>query len=442
MATTEETTRSLVGRPVVDIDGEDLGHLEEVYRDWQSDRLTWGVVSGGRFGRRRFVPLRQAIESGEEIRVHATKAEVRDGPDVEAGDALNPAAESALDRHFGMAGPAGADEGRRSAAGSWLGHTVVDRGGDRIGRVDHVYRDAQTDEPTWAVVSRGFPRQQHFVPLSGVSNEGHQTLRIAATKDQVYDAPDVEEPRSRLARRVEERLKRHYARVPDARQDAAQPAPAPPPVAAVPRLDPDREAPEEAPEARRRAAASPVREQREQMREARARQHDEYGGFKWGAAFFGWLIAFGIAVLLTAVLSAAGAALGLTDVDPSQATSAAGTIGVVGGTILVLILVIAYFAGGYVAGRLARFDGARQGLGTWLLGLLITILAGVAGLVFGSQYNILASLNLPRVPVDEGSITTGAFIALGAVIVGTLVVAIVGGKTGERFHKKIDQVGT
>ena len=45
---------------------------------------------------------------------------------------------------------------------------------------------------------------------------------------------------------------------------------------------------------------------------ARARQRDEFGGVNWGASFFGWLVAVGVAALLTALLAAAGAAIGLT----------------------------------------------------------------------------------------------------------------------------------
>ena len=45
---------------------------------------------------------------------------------------------------------------------------------------------------------------------------------------------------------------------------------------------------------------------------ARARQRDEFGGINWGASFFGWLVAVGVAALLTALLAAAGAAIGLT----------------------------------------------------------------------------------------------------------------------------------
>ena len=59
----------------------------------------------------------------------------------------------------------------------------------------------------------------------------------------------------------------------------------------------------------------------------RERQRDEFGGLNWGAAFFGWLVAVGVATLLTAILSAAGAAIGLTKTSPSQAADSASTIG-------------------------------------------------------------------------------------------------------------------
>ena len=170
-------------------------------------------------------------------------------------------------------------------------------------------------------------------------------------------------------------------------------------------------------------------------------QRDEFGGFSWGSAFFGWLVAVGVAALLTALVGAAGAATGLTETSPSEAAGSAGTIGIVGGILLLAILMLAYYCGGYVAGRMARFDGPRQGLGVWLLGVIITIALAVAGLVLGSEYNLLGQLDLPRVPVDEGSLTTGGLIALAAVVIGTLLAALAGGKAGTHYHRKIDRVG-
>jgi hypothetical protein len=178
-------------------------------------------------------------------------------------------------------------------------------------------------------------------------------------------------------------------------------------------------------------------------RDAVDAQRSRYGGVRWGAAFFGWLSANGLAVLLLALLSAAGVAVGLTQGVPSadEATQEAGTIGIAGGIVLLVILFLAYLAGGYVAGRMARFDGVRQGIAVWAIGLLVVLVLAAAGLVFGAQFNVLQQLNLPRIPIDEGTTTTGTVIALVAVLLATLLGAILGGKLGDRFHRRVDRAG-
>jgi len=172
-------------------------------------------------------------------------------------------------------------------------------------------------------------------------------------------------------------------------------------------------------------------------------QRSRYGGIKWGAAFFGWLSANGLAVLLVALLSAGGVALGLTEgIDPAdEAAEQADTISIAGGIVLLVILFLAYLAGGYVAGRMARFDGVRQGIAVWVIGLVVVLALAVAGLIFGSEYNVLQQLNLPRIPIDEGTATTGGIIALVAVLLVTLLGAILGGKVGDRYHRKVDRAG-
>ncbi|MEA2333168.1 MAG: hypothetical protein QOH58_3306 [Thermoleophilaceae bacterium] len=172
------------------------------------------------------------------------------------------------------------------------------------------------------------------------------------------------------------------------------------------------------------------------------RQREEFGGFNWGAAFFGWLVAVGITALLTALLSATGAAIGLTELSGSEARSSAETVSIVGGILLIAVLAIGYYAGGYVAGRMSRFDGGRQGLGVWLIGLAVTLILAAVGAIAGSEYNLLGQLNLPRIPIDEGSLATGAAIALVILVVATLVAAMAGGKVGQRYHRKVDRVGS
>jgi MFS family permease len=173
----------------------------------------------------------------------------------------------------------------------------------------------------------------------------------------------------------------------------------------------------------------------------RQRQRDEYGGFNIGAACFGWLVAVGLAVMLTALLSAAGAAIGLTELSEGEAKANAETISIVGGVLLIVVLAISYYAGGYVAGRMSRFDGGRQGAGVWILGLLATVVLAILGAIAGSEYNLFSQLNLPRIPIDEGSLATGAAIALVLILVATLLAAISGGKVGERYHRKVDRAG-
>jgi amino acid transporter len=180
---------------------------------------------------------------------------------------------------------------------------------------------------------------------------------------------------------------------------------------------------------------------REHMRDVRARQRDEYGGINWGAAFFGWLVAVGLGAILLGLVAGAGAAIGLTQLSESDATSNADTLSLAGAIALLVVLMIAYYAGGYVAGRMSRFDGARQGAGTWIVGLVITIALGIAAAVLGSEYNVLEQLNLPRLPIDGQTLTTGGIIATIAVVLGTLLAAMAGGKIGERYHRKIDRTG-
>ena len=178
-----------------------------------------------------------------------------------------------------------------------------------------------------------------------------------------------------------------------------------------------------------------------------ATEKDQYGGIKFGSAFFGWLTATGMAILLTALVAAAGTAIAVsTSTDVGQATNQATqnpeTVGLVGGLLLLVIMFVAYFCGGYVAGRMARFNGAMQGVAVWLWAVLIAVAAAIATIVGGSRFNVLEQLNsFPRIPVDEGSLSTAGMVALIAIAVVSLVGAILGGMAGMRFHRKVDKAG-
>jgi hypothetical protein len=168
------------------------------------------------------------------------------------------------------------------------------------------------------------------------------------------------------------------------------------------------------------------------------RQIDRFGGINWGAGFFGWLVAVGVSVLLAGIVGAAAKAAG-ADVGliKSQAEANVQRTGLLAGAALLLVLMVGYYAGGYVAGRMSRFHGGRQGFAAWLIGVVVTVAAVTVGVLLGADYNFQQAL--PGQPVPQGTLTQ-AGVALGVlVLIGTLIAAMAGGKVGRRYHIKVDR---
>jgi hypothetical protein len=203
---------------------------------------------------------------------------------------------------------------------------------------------------------------------------------------------------------------------------------------AVPARDPERMREDEP-----RTIAAPVGS--ETVVAMRARQRDRFGGIRWGSAFFGLLSAIGLAAILLGLAAAAGVAIGVSEIK-DVTNGDAETIGL-GGAILVLaILALSWYCGGYVAGRMARFDGARQGVGVWMWTLVIGAALAIAAVIGGSEYDVLQQLNLPNVAVGDQSLTTTGFVTLAAALVVTLLFAVLGGKAGDLFHRRVDRFAT
>jgi hypothetical protein len=90
----------------------------------------------------------------------------------------------------------------------WRGRTVVDRDGDKIGKLEELYLD-ESDRPAWGAVTTGlFGRRQSFVPLADLRPAGDD-LQVPYEKDRVKDAPNVD-PDEALSGEEEDALHRHY----------------------------------------------------------------------------------------------------------------------------------------------------------------------------------------------------------------------------------------
>lgn len=167
---------------------------------------------------------------------------------------------------------------------------------------------------------------------------------------------------------------------------------------------------------------------------------DRFGGTNLGAVFFGWLVAVGVTVLLVSIIGAVASAVGSNaSITQSDAERSAGTIGIAAAITLLVVLMVAYYAGGYVAGRMSRFDGGRQGTGVWVLGFVITLIAVGLGALFGNEYNLLDRVDLPRVPLSGDELGWGGIITAVAVLVGSFLAALFGGKVGRHYHDKVDR---
>jgi sporulation protein YlmC with PRC-barrel domain len=104
-------------------------------------------------------------------------------------------------------------EGQQDASwnvAEWHGKMLVDREGERIGKLQDVYVDVENDEPQFATVKEGLiGRHLTFVPLSGITL-GPDDLQVTVTKEQVKSAPNIELHGEELSQADESPLYHHY----------------------------------------------------------------------------------------------------------------------------------------------------------------------------------------------------------------------------------------
>ncbi len=92
----------------------------------------------------------------------------------------------------------------------WHGKLLVDRDGEKIGKLEDVYVDVETDEPQFATVKEGFiGRHLTFVPLGGLK-VGPDDLQATVTREQVKSAPDIAQHGEELSQEGESALYHHF----------------------------------------------------------------------------------------------------------------------------------------------------------------------------------------------------------------------------------------
>ena len=172
------------------------------------------------------------------------------------------------------------------------------------------------------------------------------------------------------------------------------------------------------------------------------RLRDMYGGVDWLASFLGFVFALGAGAVFAAI---AGVVLGLLGFSLNL-TGSLGAAVITGLVLLGVLIFLTYFFGGYVAGRLARFDGGRNGamllVWTLLTGLLLLLAAGVfSGFLPGGAADAIGGLvdaTLSALDNLAGAGIVGIVVALGTLLLA-LLGGLLGGRLGSRYHAEIDR---
>ena len=91
----------------------------------------------------------------------------------------------------------------------WRGRTAIGADGSKLGKIEEIYLDAETQRPEWALVHTGmFGGKSSFMPLEGATSDGDQ-VQAPFSKDQVKAAPQMDAD-GELSQEDEAALYSHY----------------------------------------------------------------------------------------------------------------------------------------------------------------------------------------------------------------------------------------
>jgi uncharacterized protein (TIGR02271 family) len=92
----------------------------------------------------------------------------------------------------------------------WRGRDIIDADGDKVGTLEELFRDEDTQEPEWAVVRTGmFGTKLSFVPIQGAEPRG-EDVQVLFSKAQIKDAPRIDDSDGQLSQDEEAQLYEHY----------------------------------------------------------------------------------------------------------------------------------------------------------------------------------------------------------------------------------------
>jgi hypothetical protein len=169
--------------------------------------------------------------------------------------------------------------------------------------------------------------------------------------------------------------------------------------------------------------------------------HERFGGVDTPSAIAGMFTALGVLVFLSSLLAAWVGDLSyqLNLLDPDGVLQ---EFEVVAYIVLLVAVFIAFFVGGWAAGRMARIDGGITGIAAAMWMLLAIVVFAAVGAFIGTEFNAFGQAGLPDwvSQLDAEDITIGAGLATIATILAMFIASWMGGRAGEMYPRVADRI--
>jgi uncharacterized protein (TIGR02271 family) len=186
----------IVGTDVYTTGGDKIGSAGQVYLDDASGAPEWVSVRTGLFGTKEsFVPLHEAVLTGDRLEVPYGKDQVKDAPSIDADGDLSPAEEDELYNYYGLSSTGGrlSDSESRYATGRDTSGPTTD---DAMTRSEErLVAGTRTEEAGKARLRKYVVTEQQRVDVP-VSREEARLEREPITDANIgkaLDGPDISE---------------------------------------------------------------------------------------------------------------------------------------------------------------------------------------------------------------------------------------------------------
>jgi hypothetical protein len=160
------------------------------------------------------------------------------------------------------------------------------------------------------------------------------------------------------------------------------------------------------------------------------------GGFSIPAIVTGTIVAFGAFIVLAAIVGGILAATGIAEngitADEVSDVSLGAGIGIV------IAQFLAYFWGGYTAGRMARGSGVLNGILVPITAIIIVAILGAIIAAIGNSAGVNAG-DVQQLPLPLGELSDIGTVVGIALLAAMLIAGAFGGAWGQRWHTRLER---